>query len=107
MYLGGGGTTSQYFQSTFNASNLLNLLAYSYSNSNGRGISKNNSTIQYNTEVSTNTNSATPFEMFNLIGGSFIINMVLNTIIITKSDNTLTERTSMYNYIRSINGNSF
>jgi hypothetical protein len=107
MYLGGGGTTSQYFQSTFNASNLLNLLAYSYSNSNGRGISKNNSTIQYNTEVSTNTNSATPFEMFNLLGGSFIINMVLNTIIITKSDNTLTERTSMYNYIRSINGSAF
>jgi hypothetical protein len=107
IYLGGGGTTSPYFESTFNASNLLNLLAYSYSNSNGRGISKNNATIQYNTEVSTNTNSATPFEMFNLIGGSFIINMVLNTIIITKSDNTLTERTSMYNYIRSINNNAF
>jgi hypothetical protein len=45
--------------------------------------------------------------LFSTFAGGLHSNTIINTIMFTSTQGTSTQNTDVYNYIRSINGNSF
>ena len=83
--------------------NILQALIVDYNSTNSKTFVNNAG----ETSGSTGTTSSTAVSLFGSVTGTTLSNAVINTVIQPISVDNATTRTAVYNYIKSINGNSF
>ena len=83
--------------------NILQALIVDYNSTNSKTFVNNAG----ETSGNTGTTSSTAISLFGSVTGTTLSNVLINTVIQPITVDNATIRTAVYNYIRSINGNSF